>query len=436
MIAASLLERIVFTVLTIAVGILAYRLYIRIYRAIRLGKPVVKLDRTDERWKRVLLYALGQRKMFDRPLVGLMHLFIYAAFVLTQIELMEMMLDGVLGTHRILMPYTGMFYAFIVGSVELLSVLALVATIVFLFRRNVLKIARFAHEDLRGWPFLDANLILIGEILLILGLLMMNGADSLYLGNMPSLPLSSWLAPMLWGGLSETGLHIVSRAGWWLHMLVVYGFILYIPFSKHLHIFLAFPNAYYAPLPPKAKMSHMPEVTREIRAMFEPTAPEDTVVSEEELPVFGAKDVTDLDRASLLAAFTCTECGRCTDLCPANITGKKLSPRKIMMSVRDRAEEVIRHSSSTKAPADAKTLFDYISDEEIFACTTCMACVEACPVLIHPLQIIYELRRYRILTEAQGPSEWIPMFTSLENSGSVWQVQMRRTDWTRAADGG
>ncbi len=431
MISAFLLERIVFILLTITVSVLAYRLYIRIFHAIRLGKPLGKIDRKDERWKRVLLYAFGQRKMFDRPLAGLMHLFIYTAFLLTQVELIEMMIDGVLGTHRILMPYTGVFYVFIVGSVELLSVLALVATTVFLLRRNVLKLPRFAHEDLRGWPFLDANLILVGEILLIIGLLMMNGADSLYLSDMPSLPLSSWLGPLLWGGLSESGLHIVSKAGWWLHMLVVYGFILYIPFSKHLHIFLAFPNAYYAPLPPKAKMSHMPEVTREIRAMFEPTAADQAAVSEEELPEFGAKDVTDLDRGSLLAAFTCTECGRCTDSCPANITGKKLSPRKIMMAVRDRAEEVIRTQSlAEKGPSDGKTLFDYISDEEIFACTTCMACVEACPVLIHPLKIIYELRRYKILTQAQGPSEWIPMFTSLENSGSVWQVQMRRTDWT------
>ncbi len=339
--------------------------------------------------------------------------------------------------------------------IELLSVLALVATVVFLWRRNVIRVKRFQQTEMKGWPGKDANLILIGELLLIAGIFTMNGTDVLLQDLDPAhfpetgtLLVSDWLGPVLFGGLETNTLLLLERIGWWLHILVVLAFLLYLPVSKHLHILLAFPNTYFARLTPVGRMSNMPEIMREVKSMMGLTEESPDNVSEE-IPEFGAGDVMQLSRRHLLAAYTCTECGRCTAECPANITGKKLSPRKVMMDVRDRVEEVgekLRSGSrewikegteegeklSVRNFDDGKNLFDYITPEELHACTSCNACVEACPVLINPLDIILEMRRYEILTLASGPSDWTPMFTSLENTGAVWQVNTDRDAWTES----
>ncbi len=435
-----MIARIIFVFITFATFFIAYRLYSGIILGIQLGKGAWPSDHKERRWRQMLRIALGQKKMFKRWIPAILHLFIYLAFLLTQIELLEMIIDGFAGTHRILRLFLGPVYVLVVGSIEILSVLALVATVAFLIRRNILKISRFHKPEMKGWPFKDANLILLGEILLITGLFMMNGAEVVLSSDSPAFPFSSIFGPMVFGRMSEEQLHLFQHMGWWLHMLVVYGFILYLPFSKHLHILFAFPNTYYAKLSAPSEMENMPEIEAEVKSMLGLTT--DSGDMSEEIPEFGAKDIFDLPKTSLLAAYTCTECGRCTDNCPANITGKKLSPRKIMMDIRDRVEEVrqniengeyLKDENNGKPIKerydDGKSLLDIISPEEIFACTTCMACIESCPVLIRPMDTILELRRYHILTLAGGPQDWLPMFTSLENSGSVWQIAESRLKW-------
>ena len=447
-------QQIIFIILLVAVAVIAYRSYGKIVRAIGLGNGTYSFEkgRSNERWKRVLLIAFGQKKMFKRWIPAIFHFFIYAAFLLTQIELIEIILDGTTGGHRLLRPMLGGFYTFLINSIEILSFLALIATVIFLWRRNVRRVDRFEHPEMTGWPKSDANYILFGEIVLVIGIFMMNGADSVLqdldpthypdTGNLfLSSIVGSWLS-----GVSLTTLQILERVGWWLHILVVFGFILYLPFSKHLHIFFAFPNVYFSKLSPKGEMDNMPEVMKEVKGMLGLEPMEENL--SDEIPDFGANDIFGLHWKNILDAYTCTECGRCTAVCPANMTGKKLSPRKIMMDVRDRATYVIGEiqKNNTEFLAqdksdqnkltrenydDGKTLFDSIAREEIHACTTCNACVEACPVLINPLDIILSLRRYEILTESAGPSDWVPMFTSLENSGSVWQVSQDRDHWTK-----
>jgi heterodisulfide reductase subunit C len=309
-----------------------------------------------------------------------------------------------------------------------------------------------------GWPKLDGNLILYGELLLLIGIFSMNGADSLLQKMDPShfpdtgaLAISSHLGPALFGGLSESTLHLVERFGWWLLILVVFGFLNYLPKSKHLHIMLAFPNTFYAKQTPRGEMENMPEIMNEVKMMMGLVEGADDMPMEEELPEFGTRDVMGLSWKNVLDSYTCTECGRCTSVCPANLTGKKLSPRKILMDIRDRATEIGEKLDSgdlqyvkedQKATAktltkdnfdDGKSLFDYISREELHACTTCNACVEACPVLINPLEPILKMRRYEILTESAGPAEWIPMFTSMENTGAVWQIPDDRDKWAKEA---
>jgi heterodisulfide reductase subunit C len=335
--------------------------------------------------------------------------------------------------------------------IEILSALAFFATIAFLYRRNQLKIPRLVKSELNGWPRLDANLILIGEILLIVGIFSMNGSDTLlqkinpdYYVSTGELPISSWLGPLLFGNFSEANLIVVERFGWWLHILVVFGFILYLPFSKHLHIILAFPNVYFRDHKHRGEMQNMPEIMNEVKSMLGLQEVDSTYPnSSMELPKFGANDISDLTWKNILDAYSCTECGRCTAACPANLTGKKLSPRKIMMDVRDRAEDVGTKIRSAKEEykidkslalissnfSDGKSLFDYITKEEIRACTSCNACVQECPITINPLDIILQLRRYEILTESSGPPDWTPMFNSLENQGSVWQVPQNRDAW-------
>lgn len=444
-----MIQQIIFILIAAVTFFFAYKQYSKIVRNIRLGKSEDISGNMGERIKNVALIAFGQKKMFKRWIPAVMHLFIYVAFLFTQIELIEILIDGAFGVHRFFADKLGGLYNVIINSIELLSVGAFIATIVFLARRNLLKIPRFTMAEMKGWPFKDANLILIGELLLLIGIFSMNGSDVLlqqtdpeYFKDTGNLLVSSHLGPALFGGFSESSLHMVERFGWWLHIIVVFGFINYLPHSKHLHIFFAFPNVYFDKLQPRGEMSNMPEIMNEVKSMMGLTEGGEEEMSEE-IPEFGSKDVFDLSWKNILEAFTCTECGRCSSVCPANVTGKKLSPRKIMMDIRDRAdtigknldsgsEEFKKDQSKPLTPDnydDGKSLFDLISKEEIYACTSCNACVEACPVLINPLEPILEMRRYDILTMSEGPSDWLPMFNSIENGGAVWQMPDARDQW-------
>ena len=448
-----MIQQILFLLVTIFAFGYAYKQYARIWQNIKLGQSVELTGDKGQRWRNVLLIALGQKKMFKKWIPGLFHFFIYAAFIITQIELIEIFVDGIFGTHRPFAALLGGFYTFVISLIEILSVLAFVATLIFLSRRNLLKIPRFHKPEMNGWPKLDGNIILYLELSLVIGIMMMNGADTVLQGmgvghyhHTGAFAVSSWLGPALFGGLSEGALVFIERFGWWLHFLVVLAFLNYLPISKHLHVFLAFPNVFFAKLTPKGEIPNMDDVTQEVKIMLGLAEPDPTA-DMSELPEFGSKDVFDLTQVNLLNAYTCTECGRCTQACPANITGKKLSPRKIMMDVRDRMEEVGKNirTQNTACIAEAKkedgavlskdnyddgkSLFDLISDEELFACTTCNACVEACPVLISPLDIIMQMRRYKQLTLSEGPGDWLPMFNAIENSGAVWQLSTERDAW-------
>jgi ferredoxin len=452
-----MIGQVLFLLLLSVTGYLAWKGYARILRNVRLGQDFQVTGNTQERWRRVLLIAFGQKKMFSNMLPAVLHLFIYVAFLFTQIELIEILADGLSGRHRMFAGVLGPVYTVLISFIEILSLLALVATVVFLARRNLIHVPRFRKPEMKGWPSTDANLILVGEILLIAGIFSMNGADTVLQSRLPAqypgtgaLAISSWLGPILFQGWETPGLILMERAGWWLHIMVVFGFLAYLPHSKHLHILLAFPNTWYASLKPRGQMENMPAIMNEVRSMMGLPGAESGPVGDE-LPEFGAHDVTGLSWKNILDAYTCTECGRCTAQCPANTTGKKLSPRKIMMDIRDRADEVgarlasgdpqwIREDQRGEGAVlskdnyhDGKSLFDYISPEEIHACTTCQACVEACPVLINPLEPILQMRRYEILTLSSGPSDWLPMFNSLENSQSAWQIPQDRDQWAREA---
>jgi heterodisulfide reductase subunit C len=446
------MQQIIFILVATAALGLAYKQFMILRRNILLGKDEIIEGDSAERWRNVLLIALGQKKMFERWIPAVFHFFIYAAFLLTQVELLEIFIDGIFGVHRFFAPILGGLYTFIINFIEILSFLAFVATFVFLYRRNIMKLARFQKPEMEGWPSRDANMILLFEIILLVAIFSMNGADVVLQGinaehyhDTGTLLLSSKIGPALFGGFGESTLHIIERAGWWLHISMVFVFLNYLPISKHLHVILAFPNVYYSKLTPKGQMENMPEIMNEVKSIL--GLGDSTVMEGVEIPDFGSKDIMSLSWKNVMDAYSCTECGRCTSVCPANLTGKKLSPRKIMMDVRDRATEIGQKLDSAdlqyvreemKATAttltkenfdDGKTLFDYISAEELHACTTCNACVEACPVTINPLEIILKMRRYEILTLSQGPSEWMPMFNSLENSGAVWQMPTEREAW-------
>ncbi|HRI62345.1 MAG TPA: (Fe-S)-binding protein, partial [Saprospiraceae bacterium] len=396
-------QSLIFLLLIGVSGWFAWKGYRRVWQNIHLGKAETIGGQARERWRNVLLVALGQQKMFKNWLPAVLHLFIYAAFVITQVELIEIFVDGIFGTHRFFAASLGGFYTFVISFIEILSVLAFVATIIFLSRRNLLRVPRFWKPEMKGWPFRDANLILLGEIILITGIFCMNGGDKVLQARVGmehyqptgAFAVSSWLGPVLFGGLDSGTVVGIERFGWWLHIMTVFGFLCYLPYSKHLHILLAFPNTWYARLAPKGQMENMPEIQKEVRIMMGLDQPDPNTSSE--LPEFGANDVFSLSWHNILQAYSCTECGRCTAACPANITGKKLSPRKVMMDVRDRAEEVGEAISKGQKAKDnyddGKSLFDRITPEEIHACTTCNACVEACPVLINPLDIILKMRR-------------------------------------------
>lgn len=435
---------IAFTLLLVSGSGFFFYNILKIRSNIRLGRDVNRTDQSGERWKTMTLVALGQKKMFSRPVPALLHLAIYAAFVITQIELIEIVVDGLTGNHRIFKDALGGFYTFIVSFIEILSVLALVATVAFLARRNMLKLPRLNMKELAGWPTKDANLILIMEIVLVACIFTMNGADeamynighSHYAEGTGSFgfAISSFLGEKVFGGMDVSTLHTLERIGWWGHILMVFAFLNYLPYSKHFHILLAFPNTYYSNLEKKGKFTNMESVTAEVKLMLDPTAdPYAAPADPNAVPQrFGAKDVTDLTWKNLLDAYTCTECGRCTSSCPANITGKQLSPRKIMMDTRDRLTEVgdnIRKHG--KDYSDGKSLLgDYISEEEIWACTSCNACVQECPVNIDPLSIIVDLRRYLVMEESKMPTELTGMLTNIENNGAPWQFsQNDRLNW-------
>jgi ferredoxin len=414
-----------FLVLAFAAFIIRRRV-LRIRDNIRLGKANPVNDRSGERWNNVLLVAFGQKKMFKKMIPATLHFFIYAGFLIINLEVLEFVIDGLAGTHRIFAPYLGSMYNLLMNFFEFLALAVLLACVVFLIRRNVIKVPRFRSPELTGWPLLDANLILITEIVLMSAIFTMNACDQLLQAQSEhytatgTLFFSSFLMP-LFSNLSQDALHVIERSAWWFHILGILGFAVYVTYSKHLHIFMAFVNTYYARLEPKGQINNMPVVTREVKSMLG-IAPADAAPAGEP-GRFGAKDINDLTWNQLAAAYSCTECGRCTAECPANLTGKKLSPRKIMMDVRDRMEEVGNSiAKGGKGLQDGKFLLDtYISREEINACTSCNACVEACPVLINPLDIILEMRRYVSMEESGAPAQWNGMFQNIETSFAPWK---------------
>lgn len=381
-----------------------------------MGKDKDISDRKGERWRNVLLLAFGQKKMFRYPLVALLHFVVYAGFIIINIEMLEIVLDGIAGTHRMFREPLGGFYIFLINFFEILAVLVIVSCAVFLIRRNVIKLKRFISHDLDGWPRSDANYILITEIVLMSLFLIMNSADAT-LHDKDQYLISGYLSPLFSGESAYT----IEKTAWWLHIIGVLAFLNYLPYSKHLHIILAFPNAYYGKLQPLTEMDNMPSVQNEVLYMMQP----ELAPTGDAAPVkFGAKDVQDLSWKNLLDAYSCTECGRCSAACPATQTGKLLSPRKIVMDTRDRLTEVGKNISKNGSFVDdGKTLLhDYITTEELWACTTCNACVKECPVSISPLDIILELRRSLIMEESNAPVEWNAMFSNIENNFAPWKL--------------
>lgn len=413
----------------------------KIIRNIKLGRDIDRSDNPSARWGNMALIALGQSKMVKRPVAGLLHIIVYVGFIIINIEVLEIVIDGLFGTHRVF-SFLGTFYSILIGSFEILALLVLVAVLTFLARRNIIKLKRFIHSDLKGWPKSDANYILYFEVALMSLFLLMNAADYhlqlLGFGHYEkagAFPVSQFIEP-IFNGMNESTVMLMERAFWWIHISGILVFLNYLYFSKHLHILLAFPNTYFADLNPKGKFDNLESVTNEVKLMMDPNADPFAAAPADENAVpakFGASDVQDLNWVQLLNAYTCTECGRCTSSCPANITGKKLSPRKIMMDTRDRLEEVGKNIDANKGVfiPDNKTLLnDYITPEELWACTSCNACVEECPVNISPLSIIIDMRRYLVMEQSAAPMSLNAMMTNIENNGAPWQYnQQDRLNW-------
>jgi ferredoxin len=439
------MAQMAFLLVTALFAYFIYRRFTLIKLAINLGKPADFSDNKPERIKTMLLIAFGQKKMFDRPIVGFLHLVIYLGFVIINIELLEIVLDGLTGQHRLFFPIIGSgLYSFLINSFEWLAFGVLAVCVVFLIRRNVLAIKRFRQPELNGWPAKDANTILIYECVLMWLFLSMNAADAnLQALADPHYPLtgsfviSKFIQPIVNFGGNAEAIHIYERTAWWLHIIGIFGFALYLSWSKHLHVILAFPNVYFSRLKPAGEINNMPVISYEVKSMLG--------LSVEGMPApptepgrFGAKDVTDLTWKNIMEAYSCTECGRCTSACPANITGKLLSPRKIMMDTRDRAQEVAELVYVGEKPnSDKKSLYqDYITKEELMACTTCNACVDACPININPLEIILEMRRYVALEESATPASWNSMFQNVENNAAPWAFPPSdRANWTEKVNG-
>ena len=413
----------------------------KVKRNIFLGKDLDLSDNKNQRWATMIRVALGQSKMVTRPLAGIMHIFVYVGFVVINIEVIEIIVDGIAGTHRFL-SFLGPVYTFLIATFEILAVLVFLGCLVFFLRRNVVKLKRFVSKDLNGWPRSDANYILITEMLLMSAFLFMNAADfrlqALNFGHYgevkisaAAFPVSNLLAP-LYGNSEASGLVMAERFTWWFHIVGIFAFLNYLPYSKHFHIILAFPNTFFSNLKPKGQFTNLESVTNEVKAMLDPsfTPPPP---AEGQVQRFGAKDVQDLSWKQLLDAYSCTECGRCTSSCPANITGKQLSPRKIMMDTRDRLEEVGKNidKNGGKFVDDGKSLLgDYITAEQVWACTSCNACVQECPVNIDPLSIIVDLRRYLVMEQSAAPNELNMMMTNIENNAAPWQFSPAdRLNW-------
>ncbi|RJE70322.1 (Fe-S)-binding protein [Reichenbachiella sp. MSK19-1] len=417
----TLISQIIFVIVLAVPTYLIVKRIRQIRANILRGKALDRNDNSSQRWKTMLLIAFGQKKMFKKPIPAFLHLLIYVGFLVINLEVLEFVIDGLLGTHRVFAPYLGSFYNVAMNFFEFLALGVLVSCVIFLIRRNVVKVPRFTMPEMKGWPAMDGNLILIIEITLMMAILKMNAADQVLQAREVAgyhetgkLWISSALVPIM--EMFDTSLLILTERGaWWFHIVGIMAFALYVTYSKHLHIFLAFPNTYYSNLNPKGKINNMDAVTTEVKSMLGMPV-EAPTASPDEIGRFGAKDATDLSWKSLMESYTCTECGRCTSECPANLTGKTLSPRKIMMDTRDRIEEIGKGEGTEKS-----LLGDYITKEEINACTSCNACTEACPINIDPLGIILEMKRYVAMEESGSPASWNAMFANIETNFAPWK---------------
>jgi len=429
-------QQILFSLLSIVSVWLFTKKVKEISRNIKLGRAEEFSDNKSKRWRNLLLLALGQKKMFRNPLVAVMHFVVYAGFIIINIEVLEIVLDGIFGRHRLFAAPLGGLYTFLINAFEILAFLVLLACIIFLVRRNIIKLKRFISKDLDGWPRSDANYILITEVVLMSLFLFLNASDTLLQARgvehyaahpTGNFILSQYLHPVL-TGIGNDGLQVFERTCWWLHIAGIFAFLNYLPYSKHLHVVLAFPNAYYARLESMGKMDNMESIQQEVLYAMQPElVPAGDPAAPQK---FGAKDIADLSWKNLMDAYSCTECGRCSAACPANQTGKLLSPRKIMMDTRDRMEEVGKNINQHKTYQDdgRSLLHDYISVEELLACTTCNACVQECPVSISPLDIILQLRRYLVMEESNTPPEWAAMFSNVENNFAPWKFSPDERD--------
>ena len=426
------LSNILFALLLVSgVGFFVYNIKSLIAN-IKLGNGIAPLSNKSERLKNMLLIAFGQSKMIKRPIAGILHIIVYVGFIIINIEVIEIIIDGLFGTHRIFKSL-GTLYAILISSFEILAVLVLFSVLIFWLRRNVIKIKRFLNPEMQGWPKSDGNYILYFEVVLMLLFLLMNATDSDFQANNSGNIISQFIYPFFID-IDSSNLHVIERVCWWLHISGILVFLNYLYYSKHLHILLAFPNTYLGSVLPKGQFDNLSSVTSEVKLMLDPSAdPYATSDNNDEISKFGASDVFDLNQLQLLNAYTCTECGRCTSVCPANQTGKQLSPRKIMMDTRDRLEEVgnnIKVNKGTFKQDNKQLLDDYISREELWACTSCNACVEECPISINPLSIIMDMRRYLVMEESAAPTELNVMMTNVENNGAPWPFnQMDRLNW-------
>lgn len=438
------IDNIIFIIALIAGFGLFFKSLKEIYRNIQLGKKIDRTDNPSLRWQTMARVALGQSKMGKRPIAGILHMFVYVGFVIINIELIEIIVDGIFGTHRFLAGILGdSFYAAFTATLEILALLVIIAVVIFFIRRNFYGVRRLTMKELFGWPKQDANWILIIEFALMTAFFTMNTADWVLqqrgvLAEHGSFPVSSGLIAPLFSNLGDSTLVFLERGAWWFHFVGILFFMNYLYYSKHLHIILAFPNTWFANLQPKGKFNNLDSVTKEIKLMMDPNADPYAAAPDADPNAvpdkFGANDIFDLNQVQLLNAYSCTECGRCTAVCPANLTGKKLSPRKIMMDTRDRIEEVAKNiNKNGKFIDDGKKLLDdHIQREELWACTTCNACVEACPVLIDPLSIIFEMRRFLVMEQSSAPSELNVMMTNVENNAAPWAYnQADRLNWAK-----